>query len=114
MPILKQTLQAWNTPSFNNILKDELENVDVKFLPLQQAISIGSYPVDDNLQVMIIHSSELSDYIRVKVGIFFKSIIPGCSCSDDPTPVDEYNEYRELQLDINKSTAETSITLLSQ
>ena len=52
--------------------------------------------------------------ILVKAGIFYTGIIAGCSCADDPTPLDEQNEYCELELNINKETAETTIVLLEE
>jgi len=66
----------------------------------------------ENLSVMIIGTSEAPDYIRVKAGVFYTSIIAGCSCADDPTPIDELSEYCEVQFDINRLTANTQVSLL--
>jgi hypothetical protein len=63
---------------------------------------------------MIIGVSEAAGLIRVKAGIFYTGVIAGCSCADDPTPVDELNEYCVLQLGIDKKTAETTVTLLAE
>lgn len=63
---------------------------------------------------MILNTTEENDSIQVKAGIFYAGIIAGCSCSDDPSPTDEQNEYCELQFIINKDTAETSVNLLNQ
>ena len=63
---------------------------------------------------MILNTAEENDSIQVKAGIFYTGIIAGCSCSDDPSPTDEQNEYCELQFIINKNTAETSVNLLNQ
>ena len=52
--------------------------------------------------------------IRVKAGIFYTGIIAGCSCADDPTPIDELNEYCVVQLDIDLATADTTVTLLDE
>lgn len=83
-------------------------------LPLQQGLSTGSYAIGDKLSVMIIGVSEEANFIRAKAGIFYSGIIAGCSCADDPTPVNEESEYCEVQLDINKLTAETTIALLAE
>jgi len=48
----------------------------------------------------------------VKAGIFYKSIIAGCSCSDDPSPIDEVDEHCEVMIEIDKRSAEATITLL--
>ena len=52
-------------------------------------------------------------FIRVKAGLAYNGIIAGCSCSDDPTPIDETNEYCEVLFSINKETAETTVELFS-
>lgn len=64
---------------------------------------------------MVINSiSEMENIIRVKAGIFYQSVIGGCSCADDPTPVSEINEYCEVQLDIDKATAATAVALVTE
>ena len=62
---------------------------------------------------MLLSVSDDEGFIRVKAGIFYKGIIAGCSCADDPTPAGENNEYCEVQLDIDKTTANTTVELLS-
>ena len=113
MSKLADSLHAWGTPDFKRILKSEIEQLDASQLPLQQGLSIGSYALDNKLNVIVIDAAEAEGHIRAKVGIFYTSIIAGCSCADDPTPVDENNEYCVVQLDINTSTAETTLTLLA-
>ena len=109
---LTESLKAWQTPDFAKILKEEIEGLDVMALPLQQGLAHSSYALEDKFQVMIITVSEASDLIRVKTGIFYSGLIPGCSCADDPTPVTEYSEYCELSFAINKVTADTTVTLM--
>ena len=48
----------------------------------------------------------------MNAGIFYRSVIGGCSCADDPTPVDEQAEYCEVVVEIDKVTAEAKVTLL--
>lgn len=111
---LNKTLNAWGTPAFEDILKKEIGQLGVEQLPLQQGLSTSSYALDNTLNVRIISVSEGESCIRVKAGIFYTGIIAGCSCADDPTPVDENNEYCEVLLDINKMTAETAVSLLAE
>lgn len=110
---LTKSLNAWGTPAFEQILKEEIERLDVGVLPLQRGLSQGSYTDGKGLAVMIIGVTEEQQIIRAKAGIFYTAIIAGCSCADDPTPVDELAEYCEVQFDIDKTTAETKVTLLS-
>ncbi len=109
---LSKTITAWGTPDFENTLKQEIAQIGAEQFPLQQGLSTSSYAVDNKLDVMILNVSDEAGFIRAKAGIFYSGIIPGCSCADDPTPVNENNEYCVVQLDIDKMTAETTVTLL--
>ena len=114
MTRLTQALNAWGTPDFEGVLKKEIEQMGAEHLPLQQGLSSGSYALDNKLQVMVISVSEDAGFIRAKAGIFYTGILTGCSCADDPTPVNEESEYCVVQLDISKSTAETTVALLAE
>ena len=109
-----KALEAWGTPEFEDALKKEIEQIDAGQLPLQQGLKTGSYALDGKHKAMIIRASEEADVVRVKAGIFYSGILTGCACADDPTPVNEESEYCVVQLDIDKSTAETRITLLAE
>ena len=111
---LEKALNAWGTPGFTDTLKREIQQLDAGQLPLQQGMSAGNYAIDDKLDVMIIRTREEADFIRVKAGIFYAGIITGCSCADDPTPVSPHTEYCVIQLDIDKITAETTVSLLAE
>ena len=116
VPMIKltQTLNAWNTPAFNDVLKEEIEQLAAADLPLQQGLSQSSYVSGADFQVMIIGVFNTPENICVKTGIFYKGIIAGCSCADDPTPIDEQTEYCVVQFDINTETAKTAVRLLHE
>ena len=109
---LSKTLQAKHSPDFTAILKNEIQNIDPNLLPLQQGLSLSSYVGKTPFTTVILNISEEADSIKIKAGIFYTGIIAGCSCSDDPSPTDEQNEYCELLFSIDKVTAETSVELL--
>ena len=111
---LAQSLNAWGTPAFENILKHEIALLKTDALPLQQALSLTSHVTDSPRTVRIIRVTEDGGCLRVKAGIFYTGIIAGCSCADDPTPIDERNEYCEVELAIDKRTAETVATLVQE
>ena len=114
MTRLTNALNAWGTPDFEGVLRKEIEQLGAEHLPLQQGLSTGSHALDTNLQVMVISVSEDGEFIRAKAGIFYSGILTGCACADDPTPVNEESEYCVVQLDISKSTAETTVTLVAE
>jgi len=110
---LENILNAWGQADFKQRLKAEIENMSVAQLPLQQGLSSSSIALDDSLNAVILAVDETTKCIRIKAGIFYTGMIAGCSCADDPTPAAEQSEYCEVQLDINRLTAETTIVLLS-
>lgn len=114
MTRLTQALNAWGTPDFESVLKKEIERLGAEHLPLQQGLLTGSYALDNKLQAMVISVSEDAGFIHAKAGIFYTGILTGCSCADDPTPVNEESEYCVVQLDIDKSTAETAVALVAE
>lgn len=113
MPLLLQSLKAWNTQNFKSVFKLEVVQLSLDELPLQQALQLSSYATKDNLQVMINSTTEEKHHIIVNTGIFYSSILAGCNCSDDPTPVDINSEYCEMSFSIDKLTAQTIITITS-
>jgi len=111
---LPRSLNAWGTPAFAAILKQEIEQAGAAPLPLQQGLSVSSVALGDKISVMINGISEDAGFIHARAGIFYSGIIAGCSCADDPTPVGENSEYCEVRFDIDKNTAETMVTLLAE
>ena len=111
---LKKTLSAYHTTDFKLIAKKEISDIDAPLLPLQQGLSLSSYVGKTPFSVVILNVTEHIDSLDIKTGIFYTGIIAGCSCSDDPSPTDEQNEYCEILFSINKNTSETDITLLTE
>jgi len=113
MVLFDKTLRAWNSPEFMAILKQEIENMDPELLPLQQGLTTGNYAIANNLTAMINNVLETSNLLCVTAGIFYTSVIAGCSCADDPTPINENNEYCIVRLDIDKDTAVTEVNFVT-
>ena len=111
---LPNALNAWGTPGFEAILKQEIEELDAAHLPLQQGLAISSHVTDRPFRAMVISVREEPGVIRVKAGIFYTGVIAGCNCADDPTPIDEQNEYCVVQFEIDRATADTTVTLLEE
>jgi hypothetical protein len=77
-------------------------------------LALSSHVTDRPFQAMVVGVREAPGVIRVKAGIFYTGVIAGCSCADDPTPIDEQNEYCVVQLDIDRATADATVTLLAE
>lgn len=111
MITLIESLHAWESPTFSDVFKREVDQLDGKLLPLQQGLSQGSVANEDVFNVVVLSVSEQPDFIRVKAGIFYSSVIAGCACADDPTPENKLPEYCEVLFEISRDTADTRITL---
>lgn len=109
---LEKALHAWGTPGFEEVLRQELVR-HIEELPLQQGLSLSNYVSDGPVTVLINKVSEWENAIQIQVGIIYQGIIGGCSCADDPTPVNENTEYCELLLNIDKAGAATTISLVA-
>jgi len=59
---------------------------------------------------MVLASEDVGHEIALRIGVFYRGIIAGCSCADDPTPVEPVNEYCELNLRLDKSTAMATVS----
>jgi len=111
---LPLSLSSRGTPAFEAVLKQEIERLEPGLLPLQQGLARSSHVTDRPFQARIIACEHRDGRLSARVGIFYSGVIGGCSCADDPTPVDEISEYCELRLYIDPVTAATTVTLLSE
>ena len=108
---LIKSAQAWNSDDFEFVLKEEVKALGLEHLPLQKGLSSSSVALDHDLSLIVLRVSESSNVIRLKLGAFYSGIIAGCSCADDPTPLDEVNEYCELDVDIDLANGQASVAL---
>jgi hypothetical protein len=111
---LPNSLNAWGTPEFKDVFRQEIAQMDAAGLPLQQGLTRSSHVTERPIQAMLLSAIEDAGLLRVKAGIFYTGIIAGCSCADDPTPIDEMNEYCVVRFDIDMKTAATTVTLLAE
>lgn len=111
---LPKSLNAWGTPEFKDVIRQEIAQMDATELPLQQGLTRSSHVTERPIQAMLLGATEDAGLLRVKAGIFYTGIIAGCSCADDPTPIDELNEYCVVRFDIDMKTAATTVTLLEE
>lgn len=111
---LSLSLQAWNSRDFNAVLKKEIGSISANHLPLQQGLSYSSYAIADNVSARIINVESNDEFILAKAGLFYTGVIAGCNCDEDPSPVDEINEYCEVLFSINKQTAKATVSLITE
>ena len=108
---LTKAMHAYGSTEFNAMLKTEVEQLDASQLPLQQGLTSGSHALDDGIQASILSVTEQGGQINARVGIFYRSVIAGCNCADDPTPVEPVEEYCELLFVIERATGMATVAL---
>jgi hypothetical protein len=109
---LNEAAQAWGSGQFRPILKAELEALPVGQLPLQQGMRVASYALDERPVVMVLSCTDAGELVNILIGISYRGMIAGCSCADDPTPVEAVNEYCELCLVLHKQTGMATVSLV--
>lgn len=109
---LPRSLAALGTTEFRTVLKSEIESLDGEQLPLQLGLTRSSFALADGFSAIILDVRELPEELQVKAGIAYRGIIPGCSCADDPTPMDELSEYCIVQFVIGRQDAAATVQLL--
>ena len=109
MIVLEKSARAWKTPAFSETFKEEFQQLDAQLLPLQSGLSQSSYVSDKPFNVIVLSVAEETGSLCVRVGVFYTGLIPGCACADDPTPEDEYTEYCEVFVEIDRKTTEATI-----
>ena len=113
MPLhLPAACAAWAQPDFQSVLLIELQQSGALVHPLQQSITRGSHALTDDVCLMVLQRDESADSLQVKAGLSYFSIIPGCACEADPTPMSELPEYVELQIDIRCADCAAMLRLL--
>lgn len=103
---------AASLEGFKLTLQQELAALAAR-LPLHLGMSQGSFPLTDDVQVMLLSVRRGPGRIEAKVGVFFRAVIAGCSCADDPTPLDEVQEYCEFVLHIDPHDGKAELRLES-
>lgn len=111
MPRLEQALHDWNTDHFARTLKREVEGLEAGILPLAKAVNQGGYVDESRLEVTVINSHDAGETIQARMGVFFTEIVICCGCGDDPMPT---NAYCELQLSIDKASAEAVFAVIQE
>ena len=114
MLILTRTLYAKDSADLAAIFKQELAQQDRAHLPLQQGLRHGSSVLDTPLTVLMHGAHMTPQQLHIHAGIFYQSVTAGCSCADDPTPLNVHTEYCEVQVLIDTRDAQTTVQLIKE
>lgn len=110
MIALPQTLAAWSDESLANTALRELDANNLLARLLQRGLQRGNIALLDNVSARVLRAHQHSDAYHLRLGVSYCSLITGCACSDDPTPLSELPEYVELDIHLT-ADAQASVTL---
>lgn len=79
---------------------------------LQQALRYSSHALLEGLQLSLLARERHGHDFRLRLGVFYQGINAGCSCADDPGPIQSQEEHCLLQLDIDPERGEGRLQLL--
>ena len=96
--------------AFARTLKTELEGLTMGSLPLEKGTTQGGQVDDSDISVTVIDAFDRETSIQAKVGVFFREIVGGCSCGDEPVAE---NAYCEILVSIDKETAVAEFSVIS-
>ncbi|MDD3608520.1 MAG: hypothetical protein PHI49_02060 [Halothiobacillaceae bacterium] len=68
---------------------------------LQRAITHGNVALLESYQLAVLARDERDDTCCLQLGVHYSSLITGCSCIDDPSPLSELPEYLRIQLQLD-------------
>lgn len=111
MPTLTESLAAWGKDNFSSILKNELQELGPKKLPLEKGTSQGGYIDESPISVTVNNFTDRNNTIKGSVGVFFTEIVINCGCGDDPMHI---NAYCDLAVAIDKQTAIATFSIINE
>ncbi len=112
MTRLPQTLAAWGGTAFPAVLKAELEALPPEVLPLQAGLAHTSHVLEEEgFTVRLIAAREGPTHLHFRVGVFYTGLLAGCSCADDPTPVEGQPEYCEVEVTVDRESGVAAFVL---
>ncbi len=109
MSVFSTLLHCQDRHELESGFKLAVQSLNVEQLQLQQVVSQGSIALQDGIQTMLLSTEQDEQQLIIKAGIFFRSIIAGCNCADDPGAIDTLEEYCEALFLIDKADGHFSI-----
>jgi len=105
----EKSLNAFSKPNFNTVLKQQLLDLNIDYMPLYKLTTQGGKIDNKNINFSIYSSKELERCIQIKIAVFFDELVAGCSCGD---PIIKIANNSEMFLQINNLTAEINFKII--
>ncbi len=70
---------------------------------LQRNMQHGSIALLDDVLPHVLRREDAGDTTALRIAVHYTSLLTGCACENDPTPISPQPEYVELRLAIRKA-----------
>lgn len=91
--------------SENSQLNQALKSLTLKDLSLVECCYHSGNIDKDSVEIIILSTTKFDDRVQLKIGVFFREVLTGCACSDNPFQTISYeNGYCEQQLIFNNAS----------
>ncbi|TQV61715.1 MAG: hypothetical protein FNT29_10835 [Halothiobacillaceae bacterium] len=108
---LEATLKAWDMPDFKTVLRDELVETRALERPMQLGLTYGTVALPEGLKFVVLEAHDDDTRIRIHGGVHYSSVTTGSNCIDAPSPLSEMPEYVEVDIVIDRATADATVSL---
>jgi hypothetical protein len=107
--MFKQALKHWGNDDFFQYFKLAFNKLTLDELPLFDYCTHSLIIDKDSIDITMLSSADNEQVVILKIGVFFREVLSGCACNDDPSQAIIFeNSYCELSLEINQQTAKIS------
>lgn len=73
---------------------------------------MSSHALEEKPDILVLGVDDDGGVIHVRIGVFYSGVVAGCSCADDPTPVEPVNEYCEMSVALDKLSGVATVRLV--
>ena len=103
MACFRATLDAWEDPAFGDILRRDVAACQARLRHIAERASASGCLATEDLAITLLGRVWNPDGIHIRIGVFFRTVLAGCSCGDEPSME---NGYCEVRITIDGTTAE--------
>lgn len=110
MACFRATLDAWDHGAFGDTLRRDLAACREGLRRIAERASASGCLAAEDPAITLLGRAWNPDGIHIHIGVFFRTVLAGCSCGDEPSME---NGYCEIRITIDGTTAEGELRDIS-
>lgn len=110
MACFRATLDAWDHPAFGDTLRRDLAACRAGLRRIAERSSATGCLSSEDPAITLLGRAWNPDGIHVHIGVFFRAVVGGCSCGDEPSME---NGFCEVRISIDGTSAEGELWAVS-